>query len=58
MGAPQLGLLLGGAVLTETIFNLAGVGRALFDALREGLGGRLPLVFLPNIANLVAIAFF
>ncbi|MDX1469679.1 MAG: ABC transporter permease, partial [Acidimicrobiia bacterium] len=25
----QLGLLLGGAVLTETIFNLSGVGRAL-----------------------------
>jgi peptide/nickel transport system permease protein len=29
----QLGVLLGGAVLTETIFNLAGVGRALFDAI-------------------------
>lgn len=29
----QLGLLLGGAVLTETIFNLSGVGRALFDAI-------------------------
>lgn len=29
----QLGLLMGGAVLTETIFNLAGVGRALFDAI-------------------------
>jgi peptide/nickel transport system permease protein len=29
----QLGLLLGGAVLTETIFNLAGVGRALYDAI-------------------------
>ncbi|MFQ5967943.1 MAG: ABC transporter permease [Acidimicrobiia bacterium] len=29
----QLGLLLGGAVLTETVFNLAGVGRALFDAI-------------------------
>lgn len=29
----QLGLLLGGAVLTETIFNLAGIGRALFDAI-------------------------
>ena len=24
---------LGGAVLTETVFNLAGVGRALFDAI-------------------------
>jgi peptide/nickel transport system permease protein len=29
----QLGLLLGGAVLTETVFGLAGVGRALFDAI-------------------------
>lgn len=29
----QLGLLLGGAVLTETIFNLAGIGRGLFDAI-------------------------
>ena len=29
----QLGLLLAGAVLTETVFNLAGVGRALFDAI-------------------------
>ncbi len=29
----QLGGLLGGAVLTETIFNLAGIGRGLFDAI-------------------------
>ncbi len=29
----QLGALLGGAVLTETVFNLAGVGRSLFDAI-------------------------
>ena len=29
----QLGLLLGGAVLTETVFGLAGIGRALFDAI-------------------------
>jgi ABC-type dipeptide/oligopeptide/nickel transport system permease component len=29
----SLGALLGGAVLTETVFNLAGVGRALFDAI-------------------------
>lgn len=29
----QLGALLGGAVLTETVFNLPGVGRALFDAI-------------------------
>jgi peptide/nickel transport system permease protein len=29
----QLGLILSGAVLTETIFSLAGVGRALFEAI-------------------------
>lgn len=29
----QLGLLLGGAVLTETIFNLAGVGRSVYEAI-------------------------
>jgi peptide/nickel transport system permease protein len=29
----QLGGLLGGAVLTETIFNLTGVGRTLYDAI-------------------------
>jgi peptide/nickel transport system permease protein len=29
----QLGALLGGAVLTETIFNLAGVGLTLFEAI-------------------------
>ncbi|MDH4117407.1 MAG: ABC transporter permease [Acidimicrobiia bacterium] len=29
----QLGALLGGAVLTETIFNLSGVGRSLFEAI-------------------------
>jgi peptide/nickel transport system permease protein len=29
----QVGLLLGGAVLTETVFNLAGVGKTVFDAI-------------------------
>ncbi len=29
----QLGLLLGGAVLTETVFRLAGIGTALYDAI-------------------------
>mgnify|MGYP001301315067 FL=1 len=29
----QLGTIFGGAVLTETIFNLAGVGRILYDAI-------------------------
>ena len=29
----QLGALLSGAVLTETVFNLAGVGRTLYEAI-------------------------
>jgi peptide/nickel transport system permease protein len=29
----QLGALLSGAVLTETVFNLAGIGRTLFEAI-------------------------
>ena len=29
----QLGALLSGAVLTETVFNLAGVGRTMFEAI-------------------------
>ena len=29
----QLGLLLSGAVLTESVFNLAGVGRTMFEAI-------------------------
>ena len=33
IGGLQLGLLLGGAVLTETVFSLAGVGSALVDAI-------------------------
>jgi ABC-type dipeptide/oligopeptide/nickel transport system permease component len=29
----SLGSLLGGAVLTETVFGLSGIGRALYDAI-------------------------
>ncbi len=29
----KLGLLLSGAVLTETVFNLAGVGRTMYEAI-------------------------
>jgi peptide/nickel transport system permease protein len=31
----SLGTLMGGAILTETIFNLAGVGKTLFDAIES-----------------------
>jgi peptide/nickel transport system permease protein len=37
----QLGALLGGAVLTETIFGLAGVGRSLYEAI---IGRDFPIV--------------
>jgi peptide/nickel transport system permease protein len=33
IGGLQLGLLLGGAILTETVFGLAGVGRALVESI-------------------------
>ncbi|MGH9166665.1 MAG: ABC transporter permease, partial [Acidimicrobiia bacterium] len=33
IGGLQLGLLLGGAILTETVFGLAGIGRALVEAI-------------------------
>jgi peptide/nickel transport system permease protein len=29
----QFGILLGGAILTETVFNLAGVGKTVYDAI-------------------------
>lgn len=29
----SLGTLLGGAILTETIFNLSGLGKTVFDAI-------------------------
>ena len=33
----SLGTLLGGAILTETIFSLTGVGKTLFDAITARL---------------------
>jgi peptide/nickel transport system permease protein len=54
----DIGLLLGGAVLVETVFNIPGVGRLAYDAIR---GGDLPMIqgtvlfaaFFIVIANLV-----
>ena len=31
----DLGILLGGAILTETVFNIPGVGRLAFDAIQK-----------------------
>jgi oligopeptide transport system permease protein len=56
--AVDLGALMGGAIITETIFNLPGLGRAVFDAARaqEGavvIGIATFLVIVYMIANLL-----
>ena len=56
--AVDLGALMGGAIITETIFNLPGLGRAVFDATRaqEGtvvVGIATFLVIVYMIANLL-----
>jgi len=48
----QLGLLLSGAVLTETVFNLAGVGRSLFEA----ISGR-DYVVIQGFTLLIAVGY-
>ncbi|HEY7705097.1 MAG TPA: ABC transporter permease [Acidimicrobiia bacterium] len=48
----QLGALLGGAVLTETVFGLSGVGRALYDAVT---GRDFPVI--QGFTLLVAIGY-
>ena len=48
----QLGALLSGAVLTETVFNLAGVGRTLFEAIT----GR-DYVVIQGFTLLIAIVY-
>lgn len=56
--AIDLGALMGGAIITETIFNLPGLGRAVFDATRsqEGtvvVGIATFLVIVYMVANLL-----
>ncbi len=56
--AIDLGALMGGAIITETIFNIPGLGRAVFDATRaqEGtvvIGIATFLVIVYMIANLL-----
>jgi peptide/nickel transport system permease protein len=48
----QLGALLSGAVLTETVFNLAGVGRSLFEA----ISGR-DYVVIQGFTLVIAVAY-
>ncbi len=48
----QIGILLGGAVLTETVFGLAGVGRTVFEA----ISGR-DYVVIQGFTLVIAIGF-
>jgi len=48
----QFGFLLAGAILTETIFNLAGLGRTLFDAITAR-----DYVIVQGFTLIVAISF-
>jgi peptide/nickel transport system permease protein len=46
----DIGMLLGGAILTESVFDIPGVGRYAFDA--------IPLADLPAIQGTVLFAAF
>jgi peptide/nickel transport system permease protein len=53
----QFGFLLGGAIVTETIFSIPGVGRLMVDAIRQRdmmvvQGGVLVIAFTFSIINL------
>lgn len=48
----QLGYLLSGAVLTETIFNLAGLGRTLFEAITAR-----DYIIVQGLTLIVAVGF-
>lgn len=59
----DLGFLLGGAIVTETIFNIPGVGRAVFEGVvqREGavvVGIITVLVIVFLLANLLVDLFY
>ncbi len=58
----DLGILLGGAILTETVFNIPGVGRLAFDAIQKSdlptvqgtvLMGAFFIIFLNLIVDIV-----
>lgn len=59
----DLGALMGGAIITETVFNLPGIGRAVFDAVgrQEGtvvVGIVTFLVLIYMVSNLVVDAMY
>lgn len=48
----DLGLLLGGAIITETVFNISGLGRLAFEAIN---GRDLPVIMGVSIFSAVFI---
>jgi peptide/nickel transport system permease protein len=61
----DIAILLGGAVLTETVFNIPGIGRLNFDAITHGdfpiIQGTITLaaifIIVANIAVDIAYAY-
>jgi peptide/nickel transport system permease protein len=51
----DLGILLGGAILTETVFNIPGIGRTAFDAIQKS---DLPIVQGTVLIGALAIIMF
>jgi peptide/nickel transport system permease protein len=51
----DLGILFGGAILTETVFNIPGIGRTAFDAIQKG---DLPIVQGTVLIGASAIILF
>ncbi len=58
----DLGILLGGAILTETVFNIPGIGRLAFDAIQKNdlatvqgtvLLGALFIIFLNLVVDVI-----
>ena len=58
----DLGILLGGAILTETVFNIPGIGRLAFDAIQKSdlttvqgtvLMGAFFIIFLNLVVDIV-----
>ena len=58
----DLGILLGGAILTETVFNIPGIGRLAFDSIQKSdlptvqgtvLLGAFFIIFLNLIVDIV-----
>ncbi len=58
----DLGILLGGAILTETVFNIPGIGRLAYDAIQKSdlntvqgtvLMGALFIIFLNLVVDVV-----